>query len=156
MTFICVSVSQTEWKPSLSSSGQNSARRTLSSGWPVKITSLWTQIPNYSPKPSIFIPSSSRQRPLKRYGQHIFTRHLLCHTYQNTLALQSNSKHLTIHLVHAFLAGVASVGIKPPPPAVGECHALAGESERFMMSRTGPLPWGIVISAWSILVHELE
>ena len=113
MTFIFFSVSQTVWKPSLSSSGQNSARRTLSSGWPVKITRLWTQIPNDSLEPSRFIPSSSNQRPLKRYGQHIFT-HLVCHKYQNIYRYtiwHFYSKHLTKHLVHTFLARVASVGI---------------------------------------------
>lgn len=59
---------QMGWKPSLSSSGQSSARRTSSSGWPARNTRPSILTPSCCPKPNIFIQFLLNRTPLKRYG----------------------------------------------------------------------------------------
>lgn len=67
---VCLTVFllQMGWKPSLSFSGQNSVRKTLSSGWPVKNTRPLILRQNCCPKPNIFIQFLLNRMPLKRYG----------------------------------------------------------------------------------------
>lgn len=63
-----VSLHQMVWKASLSSSGQSSVRKTLSSGWPVKNTRPLIQTPSCCPKPNVFIRFILIQMPQKRWG----------------------------------------------------------------------------------------
>ena len=67
---VCLTVflHQMGWKPSLSSSGQSSARKTSSSGWPVKNTRPLILRRSCCPKPNIFIQFLLNRMPLKRYG----------------------------------------------------------------------------------------
>lgn len=59
------------WKPSLSSWGQSSARKTLSSGWPVKNTKLSSLRQRCSPKPNTSIQYFVNRTPPKRYGKFV-------------------------------------------------------------------------------------
>lgn len=65
---VSVSLHQMAWKPSRSSSGQNSVRKTSSSGWPAKNTRPLILRRSCCPKPNIFIQYLLNRRPLKRYG----------------------------------------------------------------------------------------
>lgn len=65
------------WKPSLSSSGQSSVKKTLSSGWLVKNTRPLILRQSCCPKPNIFIQFLLNPRPLKRYDICLFLHHKL-------------------------------------------------------------------------------
>ena len=59
---------QMGWRPSLSSSGPSSARRTSSSGWPARNTRPSTPTRSCCPKPNTYTQFLLNRTPLKRYG----------------------------------------------------------------------------------------